>query len=135
LKRTGTLLENLRQFLFEHIADYEHLDVLTLLAREPQRVWSAAEAAQSLGLELEVCRSALTHLSESGLLATRSGAEAFHYAPANETLARHVETLIRVYQEHRVEVVRMMSTNAVERVRTAAIRAFSGAFHLRGPKK
>lgn len=128
-------MENLRQFLFEHTPDYEHLDVLKLLAREPERLWSAAAVAESLGLELEVCRSALTHLSGSGLLATRSGAEAFQYAPENETLARQVETLVRVYQEQRVEVVRMMSANAVERVRTAAIRAFSGAFHLRGPKK
>jgi hypothetical protein len=121
--------------LFEYIADYEHLDVLTLLAREPERVWSAPAVAQSLGLDLDVCRSALIHLSESGLLATRSGAEEFQFAPESETLARHVETLGRVYQEQRVEVVRMMSTNAVERVRTAAIRAFSGAFQLRGPKK
>jgi len=135
LERTGVVLENLRQFLFEHIADYEHLDILTLLSREPERVWSAGAVAESLGLELEVCRSALSHLSESGLLAARSGSEDFQYAPENETLARHVETLGRVYQEQRVEVVRMMSTNAVERVRTAAIRAFSGAFHLRGPKK
>ena len=135
MERTGTSLENLRQFLFEHIPDYEHLDVLTSLAREPERLWSAAALAESLGLELEVCRSALTHLSESGLLANRGGAEAFQYAPENETLARQVETLVRFYQEQRVELVRMMSANAVDRVRTAAIRAFSGAFHLRGPKK
>jgi len=46
--------------------------------------------------------------------------------PRGETLAR----LVEVYEEQPIEIIKLMSTNAIERVRTAALRAFADAFVL-----
>jgi hypothetical protein len=51
------------------------------------------------------------------------------------SLALAVEQLARVHRENRFAVVEIMSTNAVERLRTAAIRRLAQAFRLREPKK
>ena len=47
-------------------------------------------------------------------------------SPRGETLAR----LVEVYEEQPIEIIKLMSANAIERVRTAALRAFADAFVL-----
>jgi DNA-binding IclR family transcriptional regulator len=120
--------------LFEHIASYEQLEVLLLMAKERQAPWSARTLAERLGLDSDSCQAALEHLLDHGLVAAGPAAGEFGYHPASSELEQKVETLRQTYQEQRVAVVQMMSGNAVERVRTAAIRTFAGAFRLRGPK-
>jgi hypothetical protein len=128
-------LDDLRRFLLDGVSSYEELDVLLLLVRGSGDSWSAKAVADALGAEADDCRVALEGLLARGLLAVGRDSVTFRYSPMTEEVARNVETLERTYREQRAAVAMMMSANAVERVRTSAIRTFAEAFRLRGPKK
>ena len=53
---------------------------------------------------------------------------------SSEAIDATIEALARVYEERRLDVIKRMTANAIERVRTAAIRTFSDAFLLRRKK-
>lgn len=129
-------LDDLRQFLVESISTYEQLDILLLLVRGGiGRSWSAKTVADSLDAASDDCRVVLEALAAIGVLKVGSDLTTFQYSPATPEIARNVETLERTYREERATVAMMMSTNAMERVRTSAIRTFAEAFRLRGSKK
>lgn len=130
-------LDDLQQFLLENVATYEQLDVLLLLVRGGAgRGWSARAVADALGAaSSEDCRVALEALTARGALTVGADSATFRYEPASAEVARHVTTLEQIYREDRAIVAMMMSTNAMERVRTSAIRTFAEAFRLKGSKK
>jgi DNA-binding MarR family transcriptional regulator len=128
-------LDDLQRFLLEHVVSYEELDVLLLLVRGGADDWSAKSVAEALGAATGDCRVALESLVARGLLATVGEPATFRYSPMTDETARRVELLERTYVEQRALVAMMMSSNALERVRTSAIRTFAEAFRLKGPKK
>ena len=65
----------------------------------------------------------------------RAGQRRFVFAPKSAELGARVVELERAYVERRLAVVQMMSANAVERMRGAAIRRFADSFRLERPKK
>jgi hypothetical protein len=133
LSRDPTL-DALQRFLLEHVATYEELDVLLLLARDPGSEWTARSVADALGPAADDSRAALEGLAARGLLAIEPASATFRYAPLNDEVARAVALLETTYREQRATVAMMMSTNALERVRSSAIRTFAEAFRLKGPK-
>jgi hypothetical protein len=128
-------LDALQRFLLEHVASYEELDVLLLLARNAGAAWTVRSVAEALGPATDDSRAALEALAAHGLLAIGPEPATFRYAPPNDEVARAVELLETTYREQRATVAMMMSTNALERVRSSAIRTFAEAFRLKGPKK
>jgi hypothetical protein len=126
--------DDLQRFLVEHVISYEELDVLLLLVRGGGD-WSAKSVGESLGAATRDCRVALESLVARGLLATAGDPATFRYSPKTDEIARGVDMLDRTYREQRALVAMMMSSNALERVRTSAIRTFAEAFRLKGPKK
>jgi hypothetical protein len=128
-------LDDLQRFLLEHVISYEELDILLLLVRGAADAWSAKSVAEALGAGTGDCRIALESLVARGLLATAGDPAIFRYSPMTADVARRVDMLERTYREQRALVAMMMSSNALERVRTSAIRTFAEAFRLKGPKK
>jgi hypothetical protein len=129
--------QNLREFLRDFVSSYEELEVLLLLAREV-RQWSAAELAEALGARDDVIAAAVDCLLEVGGLIDAVevvGQRHFVFAPKSQELRARVVELDRAYAERRLAVVQMMSANAVERMRGAAIRRFADSFRLERPKK
>jgi hypothetical protein len=130
-------LQNLREFLRDFVPSYEELEVLLLLAREA-RQWSAAELSEALSARDDVIAAAAASLVQTGGLVdivTVGGQRRFVFAPKSAELAARVVELERAYVERRLAVVQMMSANAVERMRGAAIRRFADSFRLERPKK
>jgi hypothetical protein len=70
-------------------------------------------------------------------LATARGAGGpeFRYAPATVALDAGVSALARAYADQRLEIMKLISANAIERLRTAAIRAFSDSFLIRRKRR
>lgn len=128
---------NMREFLRECVSSYEELEVLLLLAREA-RDWSADELAQALRVPSDSIAAAAESLVEvGGLVDVRSvsGQERFVFAAKTDELRAQVAELDRAYAERRLAVVQIMTANAVDRVRGAAIRRFADSFRLERPKK
>jgi hypothetical protein len=65
-----------------------------------------------------------------GLVSRRDGAPqaVYCYSPQDPKLHEAVVGLAREYREQPIAIIKLLSTNAIERVRTAALRTFADAF-------
>jgi len=133
--KTPTDFQDLGQFLFENVATYDELEVLLLLHREPERDWTIDATAPALGLQAEACQAALQTLAAHGLLVLGRRPATFRYAPASQPLDEATERLQRAYTEDRFTIVQIMTTNAMNRVRAAALDRLGGAIQLRDGRK
>lgn len=133
---TNELDAEVRRVLSEHVTSYEQLEALLLLHGSAARDWTAADVAAALRIDAAVAAATLTALSAQRLLARAEGASPprYRYAPVDSALAGGIDKLAQAYAEMRLEVVKQMSANAIERVRSSAARTFADAFLL-GQKK
>lgn len=117
-----------------HVETYEQLEVLLVLHAAPDRAWRADALATELGARPELVATALAGLAASGLVAAAGTGlrTEYRYAPAAAADAAAVEALVQVHAAQRLELVKTMSANAIERVRAAAARTFADAFLLNG---
>jgi hypothetical protein len=129
----SALPEDVRQLLHEHIESYEQLELLLLLRRERREEWTAGALAQRLHVSAGLIGPALERLQVSGLVAATGspGAARYAYRPGRPELDAATGRLQREYAERPVRIIQLMSANAIERVRTAALRTFADAFVLR----
>ena len=125
------LLELLRQ----RVGSLEELEVLLLLQRTRERRWAIFEIARELGLPDSIVDTTLVTLrSHDFVTAEGPGDAEWNYQPRTAELAALVEGLAAVYLERRLEVMRLLSARALERVRDSAARAFADAFIIRRKK-
>jgi hypothetical protein len=130
------LPEDVRALLHEHIESYEQLEVLLLLRRERYEQWTGEALAARLRVRAELIDTALAGLEASGLIELAGAAPArFAYRPASSGLDAAVGRLEREYAERPILVIQLMSTNAIERLRTAALHTFADAFVLKKKDK
>lgn len=130
-----TAFQDLRQFLFDNVATYDDLDVLLLLQGQPEVDWTIQAAAPVLGLPAEACQVALENLAAHGLLVLGGNPSTFRYAPASKELGDAAELLQRAHRKDRFAIVQFMTTNALDRVRAAALARLGGALQPRYSKK
>jgi len=128
--------EDVQDFLREYIESYEQLGILVLLYAHPERSWDSASIASELRITEGIADEAVRFLCRENLLSVQVGAEAllFKYGPRPPELDGLVGRLVQAYDEQRLEVMKLMTANAVQRVRTKALRKFADSF-LVGRKK
>jgi len=131
LTDASELPEDVRALLHEHIESYEHLETLLLLRRERYEQWTSEGVAARLRVRPELIEAALANLKASGLVeATGVAPPRFAYRPASSGLDAAVGRLEREYAERPILIIQLMSANAIERLRTAALHTFADAFVL-----
>lgn len=132
MTEAGDLPDDVRALLHEHIESYEQLETLLLLRRERYEQWTSGGLAARLRVRAELVESALIRLEASGLVETTGAAPArFAYRPASSRLDATVGRLQREYAERPILIIQLMSANAIERLRTAALHTFADAFVLK----
>ena len=121
--------EQLRQFLLAHVESVEQLELLLIMAETPDQPMTWDLAVPRLGVDRVEARAALAHLAGHGFLASEQDERGpiYLYRPTPE-LRVGVETLQRVRAHSATTIMKLMSTNAVERMRTWTMRAFADAF-------
>jgi DNA-binding IclR family transcriptional regulator len=124
--------DDLGQLLRERVASLEGLEVVLLLRRDPDRSWPADELAERLSIPESLLDPVLVELAQQGLLATSD--QRWRYAPASAELAASIDRLALLYDERRLEVMRLLSAHALERIRNSAARAFADAFVIKRKK-
>jgi len=131
------LHEKTRALLREAITSFEMLDIVLLMRGEPTVTWTTRSMADRVNVPEELVARALQELDAAGLVVA-CGAPSnpqFQYRPARPELSAAADALAADFAEHRVAVLSAMSTNAIERLRSGALTAFSDAFVLgRKPK-
>lgn len=126
----------LKSFLRGWIASYEQLQTLLLLQQRQQESFSSRSVAEILRMPELVAEEALEHLSSVSLVEIQvlSQVRTFKYAPGSIHLGGLVAQLADAWDRNQLTVMNLMSSNAMERVRTGALRTFADAFVL-GRKK
>lgn len=133
---TNSLPEALQNFLRAHVESYEQLNILILFSAQPERLWEIKAIASELRIPEASAEEAARFLCRQSLLTVQVGMRAllFVYKPRSTELDELVKALAQAYREQGVEVMRLMTANAIERLRLKAIRSFSDAFIV-APKK
>jgi hypothetical protein len=128
------LPDDVRLLLRDHLTSFECLELLLVLHRRAAPA-SAESLSRDTGLAIELALPALAAL-ESSQLIRRADTQppTFRFAPATAAVARTVDHLERLYRDQRAAVMSEMSVNAIARIRSGTLRAFSDAF-LFGKKK
>jgi predicted transcriptional regulator len=127
--------EEVRTFLRDYIDSYEGLEVLLLL-RRVRTAWTTEALCARLKTSATLIDRTLATLVRARLVnsANQNVPTSYTYAEEDETRDAILCALDRAYREEPIEVIQLMSTNAIERLRTGAIRAFADAFILRKDK-
>ena len=130
-----SLSAQVRAFLRDHIESYEQLEILFILRGQPGAHWSVQQLAERLQLPPDTIEDALQGLARAGGINERARPEeAVRYFPRTAEQAATIDSLATAYQVNPLAVIKLMSANAIERVRTAAIHTFADAFVI-GRKK
>lgn len=129
--------DRLRSFLFDRLRGFEELEALLFLARNENRDFSTDDLTRELKAHAESMHDALQALEAASLLEVteRSGVPRYRFAPGDEATRAFVECLASAHAERRFDVIQMLSANALERVRGAAMRRLADAFRIERHKK
>lgn len=127
---------DLQEFLRERISSYEQLEVLLLLRSHPTKRWGTQSVTMELRIKESLAEEALRSLCKNNLLRVDvgSGELLFTYRPHPPELDEVIGTLAKAYRDERLEVMKLMTAHAVERLRTSVLRKFSDSFILRKNK-
>ncbi|HEY6728056.1 MAG TPA: hypothetical protein VI197_28800 [Polyangiaceae bacterium] len=130
------LSAEVKSFLRGWLTSYEQLQTLLLLRQRRDESFSPQAIAEILHASDIVAEEALEHLRGVSLVEVSVGStpRSYKYAPGSIHLSGLVEQLADAWDRHQLAVMNQMSANAIERVRTGAIRTFADAFVL-GKKK
>jgi hypothetical protein len=120
---------DVHRFLHDYIESVEHLEVLLLLSRTPERGWNAAEVAEKLYSHPSSIKLRLARLLGQGLV--REIEEGcYRYSPTTGDLHTTVLRVADCYHERRVAVITLIASKPLDNV-----RAFSDAFRIRRNKE
>lgn len=127
--------KSLKELLFETVETFEELEVLVWFHdRGEGAVGRATLIAQQTVASNELAEAALDCLATRGIVSASSGDPGqFLFTPgieAREAIGR----IVREYRENPVQVMGLMTANAIDRVRAAAARTFAESFRIRQRK-
>lgn len=116
-----------RRLIAERISTAEMLEIVLLLAAEPERGWTADEVSRKVFTVPAAAIGSLEGLVERGLAASDEAADpSYRYAPATEELRRQVAALAEVYRVSRVAVIQLVFARPAD-----PVRSFADAFRMR----
>ena len=116
-----------QRFVADNIQSAEQLDILLLLHRSPERVWTAREVSEAVFTVPTSATMRLEELVEAGLLTTKGGADpAYEFSPSSPTLRGQVDALAEAYRDDRVGVIQLVFRKPAD-----PLKSFSDAFRLR----
>jgi hypothetical protein len=100
------------------------------LREKPDEWWSLDTLAAGARIPEPVAADALQDLVRSNLVEVdpASRPSRFRYRPADAASRSAVDALASIYQGNPIQILRVMSAHAIERVRNSAIRTFANAF-------
>jgi hypothetical protein len=94
------------------------LELLLLMKRQPDRVWTKAALVQELRASTTLVQDNLGLLNAAGLI--REESQGFVYGPATAALAQSVDDLEAAYRQRPVSVVNLIVGTSVDNVQGVA---------------
>ncbi|HEV7668218.1 MAG TPA: hypothetical protein VGS22_06820 [Thermoanaerobaculia bacterium] len=126
----------LESFLRDYVESYEELKALICLGTA-RDTWSTAESlASECRVNEETILTALERLAHVGLLARRDAPSALEFRLHDDFQTRGdlFDRLAVMYRQNSLQLIEVMTKNAIERVRASALRTFADSFRIRGSR-
>jgi hypothetical protein len=124
-----SLPDDVQAFLHDSVESYEEIEVALLLRSDAAAQLAAGDLAARLRTSEDAMTRALRRLRDAGVIACAdAGRMEFRFAPRTPALRTTLDRLAAAYDDHRLEVVKLMAANAIERMRSSAARAFADSF-------
>ena len=122
--------------LRDHIESYEQLELLLLMRADRATVWTEETLSVRLRLALSLVGAALDRLKLAGFVEAQAHGNERRYAylPQRDSVEATINRLAAAYREYPIPIIKLMSANAIERLRTSALRTFADAFILKKDK-
>ena len=122
------LSTRVKEFLAKYVSSAELLDILMLMHREPDQVWTAESVSNRVFTVPQAAERRLEELEAVGLVRKNPDAPGtFVINDSNDAVKTSLADVRAAYEANRVEVV-----GAVFTMRADPLQSFSDAFRLRG---
>jgi DNA-binding MarR family transcriptional regulator len=116
-----SISEEVRKAVVLLVDSLDQLEVLLMLYREPERAWSADEAAATLGVAPGSAARLLAKMEARGVAASAASSETrWRYRPAGESQAAAAALIAQAHGTRRIALINHVATLALERVRELA---------------
>lgn len=130
---SGPVPEDVRTLLRESIGSFEQLALVLRIHGAGGRPCGLEELVSALNLPADVAREALAGLLHGGLVRVEGGGAAalWSWACADPATDAAVARLQKLYRDNPVVILQLLSSDAIQRVRSSAHLAFADAFVFR----
>jgi hypothetical protein len=127
-------LDQIRAFLLEHVEDLEELEILAFLHARREGA-TLAGIADGVRFPVSTVLSVLERLAAQGTVSCSALEPAeYRFETSDAVVRERFEEVFAAYRANPLVVMKLMTSNAIDRVRTAAMRRFADSFRLKGPK-
>lgn len=116
------------EFVSEHIASMEQLEVLLLLSSHPEKEWAVEAVFSQIQSSPASVAQRLQEFCDRGFFIQPSP-QLFRYSPKTPNLSNTVQALAKAYKERRVKIIELIYRKPVDDV-----QSFADAFKLRKDK-
>lgn len=125
---------DVKRLLREQVRSFEELEVLRVLWSSAERVWTRREVADSVEIPDGLVDRALRSLCESGIVLSKLGADGrlYAYRPETVALVQTLSKLMRAYERQRSDILGLLASNALRRLRDGMSRWLAGPGTLGG---
>jgi hypothetical protein len=137
LTEADTIPSEVRELVGSSIHSLEELEVFLFMRGASTRDFSAEQLSRELRLQESMVVTALQPLVMRKLV-MQVGVTSplrYQYGPQAPQARQAADKLAELYADNRMEVLMLISGNAIERIRQGALRRFSDAFRFSGRKK
>ena len=118
---------DLEGFVRQHVRSVWAVELLLLLRRDPEQIWTPAELVRELRASTTLVADNLARFQASGLVIPED--DRFRFAPANAVLADLCAALDAAYRERPVAIVNMIARPA------DPLQSLADAFRFKGGGK
>lgn len=118
----------MRQLTDRGVTRLEHLEVLLILSRQPERGWDAESIRSVSTISLTTAGDALAHLHKQGLVEPAPG------KPSCMRLTERADVALLTQLRKDHERDRTAVTNAFFACNLESLRSFASAFRIRRPQ-
>jgi hypothetical protein len=98
----------LRAFVADHIGSVGELEVLLLLRADPDRAWTAGEAAARMHQMQDWVARSLDDLVRKRLVLREPGGGAYRFAPASRALEASVDAVADAFRTRRTSMISLI---------------------------
>lgn len=109
----GEIPESLKQFIIQHLHSLEEVEVLTLLQKDGERMWTVQSLCQAMTSSTASIEKRLSDLCAAELVECTAGEKGsrYRYHPKTAALRKQVDNLVRIYPDFRFRVAQLIYAN------------------------